>query len=236
MYLAYFDENKYSEENPYFVIGGFLVSENKVIELEKTLAQIMFNFFGTSSLHKETELHGKDMFHGKGNYKNRNINERLQLFEDIATFVCNNQVPVRLICINVEQHRKKYNYPQPEYSLGLQLLLEQFSAYIELKKDLGVVFGDIEKDQMSKSVVDFSEFKKSGTPMYFGRNIDNLIDTVYYTQSHHSRFIQLADVIVYMTGRYEHLKREITKWHDKRLYGIWKKIKANTDIIIKRWP
>lgn len=31
MHLIYFDENKYSDENPFFNIGGILVSEDKML-------------------------------------------------------------------------------------------------------------------------------------------------------------------------------------------------------------
>ena len=52
--------------------------------------------------------------------------------------------------------------------------------------------------------IDFSEYKSQGkTPMYFGRPLGRLLDTVYFTQSHHSRFLQVADLLVYMAGRYE---------------------------------
>jgi len=38
MHLAYFDENKFAENNPFFWIGGFLMSDKKAIEFEKTLS------------------------------------------------------------------------------------------------------------------------------------------------------------------------------------------------------
>jgi hypothetical protein len=69
MHLAYFDENKYTDENPFFYIGGYLLPEDKALELESTLTQIQYNFFGSSSLRKDTEFHGKEMFHGKGVFK-----------------------------------------------------------------------------------------------------------------------------------------------------------------------
>ena len=89
------------------------------------------------------------------------------------------------------QHiNKKYAYPVPEYRLGLMLILERFCDYLDGVKDLGVVFGDYEKDELTRSVLDFSQFKIEGkTPMYFGRPLGRLIDTVYFTYSHHSRFL-----------------------------------------------
>lgn len=237
MYLAYFDENKYSDENPYFFIGGYLVPEEKTIDLESTLTQIQSNFFGSTALRTDTEFHGKEMFHGKGHFKKRKLSGRVQLFDDIATFIINNQLPIRMVCIDVKAHRSKYTYPQPEYRLGLMLILERFCDYLQKVDDLGAVFGDYEKDEIAGAIIDFSEFKVSGsTPMYYGRPLGRLVDTVYFTHSHHSRFLQVSDVLVYMAGRYENMASRPAKWHDQQVFDIWEKIKARTGVVIQRWP
>jgi hypothetical protein len=213
MYLCYFDENKHTVENPYFFIGGFLVSDKKAIELEKTLSQIAFNFIGSSALTKSSELHGKDLFHGKGNAKGRKIEDRVRVFHDISTFIITNNIKVRMICIDVKRHCEKYCYPMPPYRLGLMLILERFCEVLDKDDELGIVFGDYEADEVTNAVVDFSEYKiNQKTPMYFGRPLGRLIDTCYFTQSHYSRFIQLADLLVYMAGRYENKNSVSEKW------------------------
>lgn len=237
MHLAYFDENKYSEANPYFLIGGYLIPENKAIDLEMSLTQIQSNFFGSTALRTDTEFHGKEIFHGKGYFKKRKLSERVKLFDDIATFIIHNQLPIRMVRIDVKSHRAKYTYPQPEYRLGLMLILERFCDYLEQVDDLGAVFGDYEKDEITGAILDFAEFKVSGsTPMHYGRPLGRLVDTVYFTHSHHSRFLQVSDVLVYMAGRYENMERSPTKWHDQQVFDIWGRIKAGTDIIIQHWP
>ncbi|MBF0274352.1 MAG: hypothetical protein HQK84_03870 [Nitrospinae bacterium] len=66
MHLAYFDENKYSNEYPYFYVGGIILSADKVIKYEEVISQIQYNFFGSNLLIKENEMHGKEIFQGKG--------------------------------------------------------------------------------------------------------------------------------------------------------------------------
>lgn len=237
MHLIYFDENKHSAENPYFNIGGILVPETKVLELDETLTKIQYNFFGSSSMVAENEFHGNEMFHGKGPFKRRKLQERIKVFDYFATFIITNEIPIRLVRIDVNRHRQRYTYPDPEYRLGLMLFLERACDYLDEVDDLGIAFGDYEKDEVSDSVVDFSEYKTSGkTPMYFGRPLGRLVDTVYFTHSHHSRFLQLADVVVYMAGRYLARTRAPEKWHDARLFEIWTKIKASADLKIQHWP
>ena len=197
MYLAYFDENKHSQQDPHFYIGGILIKESDVINLESTISQIQYNFFGTSVLTKETEMHGLYLWHGKGPFKRRKLDERLDLLNHISEFLITNKITIRMVCIDVKAHRTKYRYPQPEYQLGLMLILERFCDFLDKVKDTGVVFGDYEKDEITRAVLDFSQFKFMGrTPMYFGRPLGRLIDTIYFTHSHHSRFLQIADIVV----------------------------------------
>lgn len=237
MHLCYFDENKHAPDKPHFFIGGLLIPDGKAIEFEKTLSQIVFNFFGSRALTVTNELHGKDLFHGKGNAKGRKLEERVQVFQDVATFVINNKIPVRMVCIDVDRHRGKYAYPMPPYRLGMMLILERFCEYLDKANDLGLVFGDYEADQVTGAVVDFSEYKSQGkTPMYFGRPLGRLLDTVYFTQSHHSRFLQVADLLVYMAGRFENRGAVAERWHEQAVAEAWEKIKASGNVSIQRWP
>lgn len=173
----------------------------------------------------------------KGNAKGRKLEERVQVFQDVATFITNNKIPVRLICIDVRRHLSKYVYPMPPYRLGLMLILERFCEFLDKVDDLGLVFGDYEADEVTRAVVDFSEYKSQGkTPMCFGRPLGRLLDTVYFTQSHHSRFLQVADLLVYMAGRYENWGSVPEKWHEQAVKAAWEKVKASGNVFIQRWP
>jgi len=237
MHLCYFDENKPSADSPHFFIGGLMIPDAKALEFENTLSQIAFNFFGSRSLAVHNEFHGKDLFHGKGNAKGRKLDERVQVFHDVATFITDNRIPVRMVCIDVERHLQRFKFPTPPYRLGLMLILERFCEYLDLADDLGLVFGDYEADEVTSAVVDFSEYKSQGkTPMYFGRPLGRLVDTVYFTPSHHSRFLQVADLLVYMAGRYENRAVLPARWHEQQVKAAWEKVKASGNIVIQRWP
>ena len=124
MYLIYFDENKYSEESPYFFLGGVLIEDKKLAALESLIMQIQYDFFGTNVLTKDTEFHGIDLFHGKRNCKNKKLENRIALIQEITKVLVINQIPIRLVCIDVKSHRGRYAFPKPEYKLGLMLILE----------------------------------------------------------------------------------------------------------------
>ena len=118
-------------------------------------------------------------------------------------------------------HRKRYRFPQPEYQLGLMLILERFCDFLDTANDSGLVFGDYEKDEITRAVLDFSQFKLTGkTSMYGGRPLGRLLDTIYFTHSHHSRFLQAADVMLYMACHCESRPASPgDKFHEKRLRG-----------------
>jgi len=93
MHLIYFDENKYSDENPYFFLGGILLEDKKLTELESAIMKIQYDFFKNNTLTKDTELHGIDIFHGKRNCKNKKLEIRINLIQNITKFLIVNKIP-----------------------------------------------------------------------------------------------------------------------------------------------
>lgn len=237
MHLCYFDENKHGPDSPHFLIGGVVIPQGKALQLDEGLSRIAGDFFGARSLIQAHELHGKDLFHGKGNARGRSLGDRVRVFQEVASLLVECHIPIRLVCIDVPRHMRRYKKPSAPYRLGMMLFLERIAEYLDGVDDLGLVFGDYEADEMGGAVVDFSEYKARGrTPMSFGRPLARLIDTVYFTQSHHSRFLQVADLLVYMAGRYGNGRDLRDSWHEQQVRQAWETIKASGDLRIQRWP
>ena len=238
MYLIYFDENKHSIENPNFIIGGFLVSIDNAKNLEEQLRDLHHQTFkNVIDNHERVEFHGVEIFQSKGLFKGRAMSDRARLFDDIASILINNGAIIRLVRIDVDRHKRKYRNPMPEYQWGLQVVLERFSQFLHDRNDVGVILGDYEKDEVTRSVGDFYRYKNAGTTLVgAGRSIGPLVDTIYYTHSHHSLMLQLADIVVYLAGRYENGCDHQNKFMDQQVGQTWNKIKANTDFHLKCLP
>ena len=115
------------------------------------------------------------------------------------------------------------------------LFLERVSEFLDQKNDIGMVFGDYEQDEVARSVLDFSQFKASGKTSYAGRTLGRLVDTIYATHSHYSRFLQAADMVCFLCQRYESgLVR--TNSLDQALGQIWQGFKTSVDYKMKDWP
>ncbi len=200
MYFCYFDEVKTDLINNKhnFFIGGISIDQSDIMDIEKTLDLIAFNFFGTSVLGKGNEFHGSYIVHGKGAFKGREVTTRLALIKDLTNLLTDSRINKFTTRINVIEHKEKYQYPMPEYNFGLMLHLENTDSFLKEKRKKGILFGDYERDNTENSIISLSEFKNSKTKFYKGKQITQLVDTIYFAHSHHSRFIQLADVFLYL--------------------------------------
>lgn len=100
-----------------------------------------------------------------------------------------------------------------------------------------MVFGDYEKDEMADAVCDFSNYQYRGMTNYNGRSLESLIDTIYFTHSHHSRLLQLADVMLYMVQRFDLGFHDMAKWHEQEGLKIWSDMKTKAQsYVVQRWP
>lgn len=198
MYLCYFDEIKIDpvrNKNNFF-IGGICIDSNSVHDIENELNLIALNFYGSSVLRKDTEFHGSHIMHGHGACEGREIADRIQLLKSLADILNKSSLHLFSTRIDVAIHRKQYTHPMKEYNLGLMLHIENIDRFLNEKNAIGMLFGDYERDHTESSIISLSEFRASGT-QFFGQKISQLVDTLYFAHSHHSRFVQLADVFMY---------------------------------------
>lgn len=64
-------------------------------------------------------------------------------------------------------------------------------AQLDLQKSgsNGILVGDLDTDYADESVSNLSKYREKGTPYFFGRSIDKIVDSVYFIPSHHSRMV-----------------------------------------------
>ena len=69
---------------------------------------------------------------------------------------------------------------------------------LRANKSPGVLIGDRESDPVSGVFAEtLSQFRETRTKYEFGMELTHLVDTVHFTDSHHSRMLQLADLYVW---------------------------------------
>jgi hypothetical protein len=193
--IAYFDEVKFqAEKQPYYWLGGIVASAETIWNLENQVASLSKEIFGTPDLRRETEFHAAEIFHRKRNFKDwSDISERLVVLKRLLTILNDASIgkiytridPSKMVAIDLEQK-------------AFLFFTERVELYLRSVKSPGILIGDRENDQVGGVFAEtLSRYRSSGTPYEFGTQLTHLIDTVHFTDSHHSRMLQLADLYVW---------------------------------------
>jgi hypothetical protein len=115
-------------------------------------------------------------------------------------------------------------------------LVEKVDSFAKGRKTLAMLIGDLDNEKaVNRAVQNLVEYRSGGTKYQYGHKIENVIDTVHFAHSHHSRLLQLADTYLWMkqlmnrTDPLSDLRRDLVEF-----------IRQETDIgwdhKYKRWP
>ncbi|PIR34236.1 MAG: transporter [Alphaproteobacteria bacterium CG11_big_fil_rev_8_21_14_0_20_44_7] len=235
MKLVYFDEVKYKpNEQPYYWLGAIVVTPEMVFHLENAMNTLSNECFGSQVLKKETEFHAAEIFHRKSNFKSwKDINERMNVIIRLADILDSQE---GLAKIYVKMDTSKIYANTSVEDMAFMFLVEKAEKYLRAQKSPGMLVGDKENDKVSKQFAEtLSHYRESGTNYQFGMELTHLIDTVHFTNSHHSRMLQLADLYVWLN---QLCSRSDPSEHPASL--IIEHVKNNTDILnpqkYKIWP
>lgn len=208
MHLLYYDEVKYDPPNQTsFWLGGICASAEVVPALEAELNEISRDAFGSATLSRDTEFHGIELCRGKGNFKGRDLNERLEYLKRILAII--SQDDIQRVYIRIIPENITHSSTPPD-EIAFMYLIENADSLFKELGTVGMLFGDYDEPNIGSSVASLSRYRQGGTLWERGRNIENIIDTVHFARSHHSRMIQLADVFLYCLQFYH--QNNSAKW------------------------
>jgi hypothetical protein len=195
LHLFYYDEVKYHPpiQQSYWLGGVFCHCDN-VTTIEAKVNAISDSAFGSSLLNRKTEFHGVEICGGKGNFKKVALDRRLEILTQLLAVIAGEEVFRGYVKINPANITHS---TVPPDEIAFMYLVEQVDAKFQKLGTVGMLFGDYDEPQVGPSVASLSEFRLGGTKWSRKREITNIIDTVHFAKSHHSRLIQLADTYLY---------------------------------------
>jgi hypothetical protein len=233
VHVVYFDEVKYAQgKQNYYWLGGIVASAEAIWSLENALAALSDELFGTPNLTRETEFHTSDIFHRKKNFKDwPDITKRLDVIKRLLTIL--NAAPIGKIYVRVEPAKMVASDIERK---AFMFFTERVELYLRGEKSPGILIGDRENDRVSGTFSEIlSRYRSSGTPYAYGTRLTHLIDTVHFTDSHHSRMLQLADLYVWALQFYVGGDNTVYPRSDLAAF-----IKESTQILVphryKVWP
>lgn len=232
MHLIYLDEVKYHPPGqPFYWLCGFAVNGAAIKLLDEQCAAASDWYFGTEELTAETEFHAKHIVGGSGPYKKHEISKRVELYFKLIDVLCDHEGVLK---IEIRVDPSKIVTPKDPAQVALMLFIERANQLMAQLESLGVLIADDESAKVSsENVASWSKYKRLGTDWSFSQKINNLVDTVHHTSSHHSRMLQLADILVYTTQLREqrelkYPKSKIIEYAAEK--GLFKSAKY------KHWP
>jgi len=197
MLITYFDEVKYCEGvQPYYWLCGITATAEMIWRLEQQVSDFAKECFGVSTLSRETEFHAAEIFHRKRNFKSwSDISRRLGVLKRLAE-ILNSEPDMGKIFARLEPAKMlASDFEQKAF----MFFIERVEGFLVSRKQPGILIGDRENDKVSGVFAEsLSHYRENGTSYQFGMELKHLIDTVHFTDSHHSRMLQLADVYAWL--------------------------------------
>jgi hypothetical protein len=194
MHVVYIDEVQNDPmSQPYFWLGALAITEKDLFSVENALNGIARAFYGSELLTRDTEFHATQIMQGKGNFKGRGLDERINLLCQLTT-VISDQPDVARIQVRLDPSRMSRD---DHARIAFMFLVEKVDQYMASLRDTALLIADNDKEFANANVRSLATYRVQGTEFAYGRDITHVADTVHHTDSRHSRLLQLADVYVY---------------------------------------
>lgn len=192
MKLIFFDESKNDAQYEHYHLGAVCIDEEQLAGVEAAVNALALETFGSAELSHASEFHAAEIFHRKSNFKGwLDFDKRVALLSrlaDVLTLEGVQRIDIQVNCA--------YLHPsQDAAEIAFMFLCERANDLVKAQGKLGMLIGDRENDRLSaRFSTTLSAYRASGTEFAYGRDIHNLVDSVHFTHSYLSRFLQLADV------------------------------------------
>jgi len=234
MKLIFFDESKDDPDYPHYHLGGVCLDDSVLLEVENQIQTIALEAFGSSELSEETEFHAAEIYHRKKNFKHWNdFGKRIALLGRFIDILSREEVQL----IDIQINCGLLHEGQRAEEIAFMYLCERANDLVRAQKSIGMLIGDRESDRLAaRHATTLSGYRAKGTNFAYGREIKNLVDSVHFTQSHLSRFLQLADVYVWI----QQFRNRNSKSEDLRHKVVFELLKREGVSLYpskyKKWP
>lgn len=198
MLFAYIDETgnsggKKSDEQPIHLLGSLVIDSSNIRTVEDAMDELARQFADDPS---KVEFKGADLYGGHGSFKGTKPQDRIATTE-------------RLIDLAVE-HARWWGYAgvdkrtsfatdHPQV-ISITFLLEKLQPYLRVHKEHALIIADEYNELGDTLIEEYERFKKTGTRWGYAKvKLENVIDSLHYVKSKHSRLLQLCDVLTHIT-------------------------------------
>ncbi len=202
MHLLYLDESGDPgfRGTRHYVLLGLAIADREVKAASAEVDKLVLRRLGPRA--EGGELHYRSLLRGKGLFRGMSDAARRRVADDVFRLL--RRLPVTLFAavVDTRKHQQQSLFPQRPDLWALALIVERFDAFLRRGRRSGcVVYDSRNRPQDSELRAFFDVLSRQGPRHLRPRRI---VETVFFTPSHSTRLLQLADFCAYAVfSRYE---------------------------------
>jgi hypothetical protein len=198
--LAFVDESY--ETDAFFALGAVIVTAAAAAAIENGLDDLVAEWSSVPGvgLSDAAELHGYEVFHGKGAWASMPVRQRVNVYQRAMRVIGTPGARIALRGMDVVAQRRRYVDPLPPHDVVLGHLLESIDREAASRGKRVVVTAD-EVHTQERHRSNFRSYRRVGTPGYRSSRLPTLLDTLHFGPSQHSRLLQASDLVTYLWRR-----------------------------------
>jgi hypothetical protein len=225
------DPGTHPYSSPHYILSGLVVSQNEWDTYLIRLKAFRKNIKNKYGLNQRTEVHTAELIRVNQlvEYKKIFKTKRIEIIKDYCS-----QIPIIFstatvinICLKIS------DFPNQDiFELAWKRLLQRYDTFLKkTASDKGIIVAD---DTDSNKLMALQRKMRiyNPTPSHFNKEpynapIDNILEDTFSRHSHHSYFLQTADVIAHTLYRKEFPKGSLKK------YGLENQFQKLEPILLK---
>lgn len=215
MILTYIDEsgsNSPNDDENEYLLASISIHESDYPKAEQLIQEIKVKYFG-KDLSDRVEIHATDIISGKKEYKNFDVDTRLNIISDILGIL--GHLDCKINCVLIRKNMMSKWTAEEIYDHAFKYLFERlffthawFNHHLKVKqKDVpqyGIVFMDAIQPKVDNKLKEkVRVLMKSGTEF---SNNKYIIEDVVFIDSRYRALSQIVDVVAYCVRRHYRLK------------------------------
>jgi hypothetical protein len=170
-----------------YVLCGFVCTPGIVQSVARQFDPIKNTPFLAKGIPPPEKLHYWELINNREPYKQI---DRKKLADDIFNLIIKSKFDL----LGVSFNKVKCNR-RPVVDHALEAMTMKFQTYLENHNDVGMIISDREDEHVQKALQQlFYDFKRRGTRF---KEINNILDGIYFAPSSNAPCLQLADFAAY---------------------------------------
>lgn len=181
------------------MLAAVVVDEDHVQRLAAAVRRVAWDRLG--SVPWDFELHGYEIWNGRGHWLNKSYEERIAVYEQAITILSDLDIGVAHASIHKQRLHDRHNGSADgnAYLLALQFLLEKIdTSWSENNK---ILVADEAKEHQLRAIKMVSDLQEWGDGEASGRKLTTIIDSMHFVSSHASSGVQIADLVAFAKQR-----------------------------------